>query len=530
MGRVMHRVRNAGVAILAAGAFAIASAASQPNSAPPPIQQSIESALASGGGIAASDIGGLRRFYAMRQNLPAWTDERGLDGDAKLAIAAIAASVDDGLDPERFEASLLASPFAANDPAARIDRDFILTADVLRYMSELRGGRSEFEHLDGDVDLPRAAYDAPAALAQAIAEHKLPQLLRALAPQWPNYAVLKAALARYRAIAANGGWQEIAAKKKFEAEDASPELLAALQTRLAREDPILAAIAAPKPGDIDAAIRRFQERTGLTVDGTVGPGTLTQLNVTPATRVAQIAANMERLRWLPHAPESVYVAVNVPDTMLAVIENGREVLTSRVIVGRPKNRTPIFRAEIDDIVANPPWIVPAKIARSEIFPKQARNPGYMARNHMTVVDGQVIQAPGPKSALGLIKLNVTDRFAVYLHDTPSRSLFARDGRFFSHGCIRVQQIQPLASYVLTGDTKAGIDQLLAAIATGDTTHIAPKAKLPVYVAYFTAFAAADGSLQFRGDVYGRDARLIAAMARTSFSQVMPPATGCGGAG
>ena len=478
----------------------------------------IEAILRSGEGVSPQDLGALKQFYEARKYRPAWFDGDNLNADGATAIAAMAASSDDGLDPANYELVNLRKPLGEREPDMIARRDLFLTIQVLHYCADVRNGRDELLHLDPDVDLPRDDINQAPALSHALLERKLPEFLQAQPPQSATYAALKAALENYRVVAEKGDWGELPPTSKFEAKDVDAETLAFLQRRLKLEDPAFASNPSPTVSDINSAIRRFQISNGLDGDGVVGRATLAALNVSAATRVAQIGANMERLRWLPHTPEKSYVTVNVPNATLVVVGNGVELLSSRVIVGRPNDRTPIFRAMITEVVANPPWVVPKTIARAEILPKLRKNPSYLVDHQMIMANGQIRQLPGPTNALGFLKLNVSDRFAVYLHDTPSRTLFARNERFLSHGCIRVQQIVPLASYALTGDVTGGAERLAAAIATGQTVRLTLKAPIPLYVNYFTAFLSADGSLQFRPDIYGRDARLIAAMRGRSFAQ------------
>jgi L,D-transpeptidase YcbB len=486
----------------------------------------IAQALQRGTGFTPAEAEGLRRFYRARQDAPAWFDTHGLNADGRAALAIMASAAEEALDPARYEVAALGRPFTASDPDARTARDLAFSAAVLRYTADMADGRPDWRRIDSDIDLPASGLDLAGGLAEALAAHRVGDFLHGLAPQLGEYAALKAALAQYRAIAAHGGWGVLGPMKSFTAASAAPAALDVLQARLAFEDSAVTGHAPAAPDAIDAAIRRFQVRHGVEADGRVGTATQAMLDVTASERAAAIAANMERLRWLPRERERSYVQVNVPDATLKVVDDGREILSSRVIVGRPKDRTPIFRAEITGIVANPPWIVPAVIARREIAPKAAANPNYLARNHMVVVNGQYRQLPGDDNALGHVKLNVSDRFSVYLHDTPARSLFARSVRFLSHGCVRVQQIMPLASYALSGDASSGIEQLNAAIATARTTSLTIKAPLPIYVVYETVFPSTDG-LQFRADIYGRDQRLIVAMnGTTSFSRNFPPRAAC----
>jgi len=358
-------------------------------------------------------------------------------------------------------------------------------------------------------------FDAAAALDASQAN--LGSLLAGLAPPFPEYARLKAGLAHYRAIAAQGGWPALAP-------DADP---GEIRARLSFED---AALAVASTSD---ALKHFQARHGLLADGKLGLATLAALNVPASARVNAIAANMERWRWLPRTLEPDRIVINAADARQELFLNGQSVLVSRVIVGKPTTPTPILRAEGAGITLNPPWTVPASIAAREILPKLKRNPAWLASQDMILLDGpagdpqglhvnwrairagtfpyRIRQIPGAKNSLGLIKIELPNRFDVYLHDTPGKSAFNAPNRDVSHGCVRVEQILPLASYALAGDLSA-TDRLTEGVATGQTSYLALQRKLPVYFLYWTAFADPDGAMEFRPDIYGRDQRMIAAMA------------------
>jgi murein L,D-transpeptidase YcbB/YkuD len=256
---------------------------------------------------------------------------------------------------------------------------------------------------------------------------------------------------------------------------------------------------------------------------------------------------MERWRWLPRALESDFIAVNVPDARLRLTLNGQKVLDSLVIVGRPHDPTPILRAEGAGVTLNPPWNVPATIARREILPKLKMNPSYLRTQDMVLLDGppgdphglhvdwraipsgtfpyRVQQHPGPKNSLGTIKIELPNRFDVYLHDTPAKETFALQARDISHGCVRVQQILPLASYALAADLSA-VTLINQGITTGGIKYLPFQRRLPVYFLYWTAFSDADGTLQFRPDIYGRDKRLIAALRAPAAQRVSQNFVNC----
>lgn len=423
------------------------------------------------------------------------------DSDRQAALAAISRAGDDGLDPGRY----LANPQ---------DAAFVNGA-LLSYMHDMEAGRPELQSLDPDVALPPSSFDAAAALDAR--QGSLSSLLGGLAPPFPEYARLKAGLARYRAIAAQGGWPILTS-------DADPQQIYA---RLAREDGAITA------SDIDAALKRFQFHHGLAADGKLGPATLAALNVPAAARADTIAANMERWRWLPRTLEPNRIVINAADARLELYLNGQSMLVSRVIVGKPATPTPILRAEGAGITLNPSWTVPSSIAAREILPKLKRNPAWLASQDMVLLDGppgdpqglhvnwrtiradtfpyRIRQHPGAKNPLGLIKIELPNQFDVYLHDTPGKSAFSASTRDVSHGCVRVEQILPLASYALAGDLSA-VDRITDAVAAGQTSYLTFQQKLPVYFLYWTAFADPDGAMEFRPDIYGRDRRMIAAMA------------------
>ena len=228
-----------------------------------------------------------------------------------------------------------------------------------------------------------------------------------------------------------------------------------------------------------------------------------------SARVQQIAANMERWRWMPRTFEHRYVRVNVPDQTVDFVRDGEVLLSSKVIIGRKNTTTPILRTMITSVVTNPPWHIPGDIAAASILPQLRRNPNYLVEHHMVVVEGQLQQlAP---SALGYLMLDSPNDFDVYLHDTPGKALFEKDNREISNGCVRVQQILPLASLVVADDKEAGMDRLKRTIATGRTQHLALDQPMPLYMVYWTAIAGEDGAVEFRTDRYNRDKRLIAAL-------------------
>jgi murein L,D-transpeptidase YcbB/YkuD len=353
------------------------------------------------------------------------------------------------------------------------------------------------------------AYDAPAELARALAENRLPAWLAGLAPPSPAYARLQLGLARYRAIAEAGGWPQIGTGKPLELR-AEDDRVPLLRQRLAIEDPDAPLGEGPRYDEFLAqGVAGFQARHGLNPTGKVDRKTLAELNVPVQARLAQITANLERRRWAPRVMPATRIEVNIAGQTLEYYREGAPALTMRTIVGRPSDRTPIFSDMVSAVVFNPPWNVPTSIATKEIWPKARRDPGYLARNDFVVTsDGGLQQRPGPTSALGRVKFDLPNRFNVYLHDTPNHGLFAGDERALSHGCIRLDRPVDLARLMLDGDADWTPQAIQKALEAGVTVRAVLSRPVPVSIAYWTAFVDDAGEVNFRRDLYGWDAKLL----------------------
>ncbi len=467
-------------------------------------------------------------FYQAREFRSVWTG-----GMIAAVRTVLGNATEQGLRNSDYMLPRDTRPAEGTD-AARYEA--AVTSAVLRYARDVRMGRFRAGDIYGDAGLPAPVYNSVADLDRAVASGSLARYLAELPPAHPEYRRLVAALARYRAIAEEGGWEMLPGATEIRL-DRNDARLAALTERLTFEDPVLDANPKPSRNDIRDAVKRFQARNGLVDDGRVGPETIATLNVPAPVRVEQIAANMERWRWLPQQFESRYVMVNVPDQSVQYIREGKVVLRSKAIVGRKTSATPIIRTEIKTVVVNPPWNIPGDIAARDLLPRLKRNANYLATRKMVVMDGPqgdptgrtikwrnikpeefpyaIRQLPGPATALGAVMLDSPNDFDVYLHDTPNKKLYDSNMREISNGCVRVQEIFPLASLALTGDMEDGMGTINAARKTGQTQRIALDNPVPVYFLYWTATADADGNVDFRPDRYGRDTALIAAFARGS---------------
>lgn len=471
------------------------------------------------------------KFYAARNFLPAWSGSEFATSGAARVRAILGAADAQGLRAKDYTAALSRwkkPPKPGSDAAAY---DAALTGALLLYASDLRTGRLKPRDVYRDVILPPPDFDPVDALTTALSQGTLENFLSDLAPLHPGYAYLVQALARYRAVAAAGGWPVVPAGIKLDPADRNLGILA---SRLAFEDPQLAGNATPGIDDVRAALLRFKKRNGLSSDDGLGPDVLKVLNVSATARMQQIAANMERWRWMPRYLESHYVEVDVPDQSVSYIDSGVARVYSKAVIGKPQTPTPILRTTVQAVIANPVWHVPDQIAARKLLPVLRKRPDYLLARNMVLADGpandpegkkidwrhmrasnlryQIVQKPGPDNALGTLLFEMPNDFDVYLHDTPEKNLFTLDMREKSNGCVRVEKIAALSSLALTGGVKDTDDELADAVATGETQRIPLKGPLAIYMLYWTVIAAPDGTVHFRPDLYGRDRRLIAKLA------------------
>jgi L,D-transpeptidase YcbB len=474
----------------------------------------------------------LSQFYQERGMAPLWLEGSGPSPRAR-ALAAVLRDVDqDGLDPEDYDASDITGLLAAGTPDGRAELELRLSVSLLEITSDLAAGRLEPHQVNPELFIHPREVDPAEVIRDAAGAQDIAAFVAGFEPAQPEYRRLKAALADYRALAAAGGWPAIQDGPTLKPGMAGPRV-AQLRARL--EVP-----AAPgaDPAQFDPAladaVKEFQGRQGLEQDGLIGQNTLAELNVPAQERVRQILLNLERRRWMADDPGERYVFVNLADFELKVVDGPRTVFDTRVVVGAPYHRTPVFSGDMTYLELNPYWNVPPSIARNELLPKIKADPGYLAANDFDllsdwsdsarVLDPHTIawsavtperfgyklrQGPGPGNALGHVKFMFPNQFNIYLHDTPARGLFAREVRDFSHGCIRVQDPETLAAFVLDRQPGWSQDAIKAAIATGKRQIVTLDQKLPVHIAYLTAWVNKDGSVNFRRDVYGRDAILAA---------------------
>lgn len=485
-------------------------------------------------------------YYETHAFSPLWVTDSGPRMRLFRLQAALRATHRDGLTPADCRTTALRQAMQAARTATHLETRRQRLAEVelratdafLLYSLHLLNGRVDPVQLVPSWNIAPRRADLTAVLDAVRGGRSVDEALAGLRPAHPEYAALQQALRRYRAHANAGGWGAIPPGPALAQGDAGPRV-AALRDRLAMTDG-LAPVSDTQRTVFDAplhdAVVAFQARHGLTADGVVGTQTQQALNVSADERITQIQVNLERWRWLPDDLGARYVLVNIAAFELAVVEAGREVLTMRVVAGRPYRQTPVFSDAISYLVLSPYWHVPHSIATRDKLPDFQRDPSLVVRQGFEVFDSweagaspvdpmavawdsltassfpyRLRQRPGPSNALGRVKFMFPNPHNVYLHDTPTRHTFARATRDFSSGCIRLEDPLALAAYLLR-DAPGWTPERIAEQARQDseTTVVLPEA-VPVHLLYWTAWAEADGTVHFRSDVYDRDAAVAAAM-------------------
>lgn len=499
-------------------------------------------------GHALAEARRVEALYRARGFAPLWV-EQGLTQRGRDLLAAIAAAKGEGLDPSDYRASALRAlarraERAEGELRERMlqDLELLLSDAFVRYASDRASGRVEPGRLDPEVHVRPRALDVT-RLARALEAHDVHRVLSDLDPPRAGFRTLRRALRRVLEIADAGGWGEIPACPLVRP-GGRHACVGALRQRLSFEPGLDPPPPTSDPTRLDAALaealRVFQRRHGLEPDGVLGPRSRAAANVPARARARQIALVLERWRWLPHTLGTRHVLVNTAAAELALVERGDVRLRMRVVVGCPVRRTPVFSAEITHVVLNPVWTVPASIASGDLREKAAADPGFLRRGGFEVfavtdsgerpVDPEAVdwsglepesfayrlrQLPGPANALGAIKFVLPNSYGIFLHDTPDRALFAAATRTASAGCVRLERALALAEALFGGDPRFAEAREAARRTLSEEVEVPLPEPVPVHLQYRTVWVDEERGLQFRPDVYGRDARLARALAERS---------------
>lgn len=471
------------------------------------------------------DDAAVAEFYAERNYAPAWLPEGVITDRARALIDRITAADTDGLDPSVFSLpSRDLGIYAKASPEVTARADVMLSRAITAYARTAYAGHVDPSTVSKNIGYERHLPDLIEALRTIAASPDPVETLVAYNPPHREFAALRNRLADLRNVKEVDEPIEIPPGKslKLGIEDAR---VGFLRQRL----DLPTNVAAPALYDetVAEAVKDFQRSAGLKVDGIVGPKTTAALNADPVDPIPAILVNMEKWRWMPRDLGAFYVRVNIPDFTVEVYKDGASVHSTRIVVGKPSQQTPVFSDEIEYAVVNPAWNVPASITRNEMLPAARRNPGalrgyqvfalikgrYRAVNPQRInwrrIDAgriQLRQPPGRQNALGKVKFMFPNKYSVYLHDTPAKSLFQRDYRAYSHGCMRVMNPMEFAEALLSGEPELD-SAYLESLYGSRERRVNLNTKVPVHVTYLTAWVDESGSLQLRDDLYGHDGRI-----------------------
>ena len=470
----------------------------------------------------------VQAFYTQREHAPAWVDNRRPTERAADAIAVLNTARQHGYSAEEYGAAEL---LTMSQEVEQIDKespkrlehnaqfDVKLTAGLLALGRDVAIGR----FTDSKWKSQRKAPDFVAALAK-VADGDAKEWIDAVRPQHPEYVALAKALDALHGQKEKGGWPSVPSISK---PGASGPAVAALRQRLAMSGQLKGDPAANSnyDADVEAAVKAFQELHGIKATGVVDKETLAALNVPLEARMRQVALNLQRWRWMPDDLGARHFMVNIPNFHVYAREQGKTVMDIRVVVGKVGNNTPLFSDEMESVVFSPYWNIPDSIAQGETLPAIAKDPSYLARQNMEIVrtSGEKVDAsevdwnnpealkgfsfrqrPGAGNALGHVKFLFPNQHNVYLHDTPADNLFGKPTRAFSHGCVRVEEPEQLAKYVLKDYPEWDEQSIGTAMHSGVEKHVKLKEKIPVHIVYFTSWVDENGGLHFKPDIYGYD--------------------------
>lgn len=488
-------------------------------------------------GITPHYLNDLSVLYAQHSMRPLWEDERAVH-QFQQQLAEVAIS---GVQPQFTQWVTWLTDARLTGMA----RDLILSDAMLGYLQFVAGVErygTDWLYSSVPYRLQSPSTESIARWQQAVKTGTNAAFVASLAPQHSQYAKMHQALKTL--LADTRAWPTLTLTDSLRPEQTSQEL-AALREILQRTGMLttpgdIALLNAPVvsgsvatasaeiySGELIEAVKRFQQWQGLEADGVIGKRTRDWLNVSPQMRAALLALNIQRLRLVPDNV-TTGIMVNIPNYSLSYYQNGTEILSSRVIVGQPKRKTPLMSSALYNVVVNPPWNVPTTLVRQDIIPKVIKDPSYLQRNGYTLLSGwsqeaeaidpsiidwsmmsaerfpyRIRQAPGANNSLGRYKFNMPNSEAIYLHDTPNHGLFQRDIRALSSGCVRVNKASELAGLLLQ-DAGWNDARISTTLAQGNTTYVPVKHRIPVNLYYLTAWVAEDGKPQFRTDIYNYD--------------------------
>ena len=473
----------------------------------------------------------LSRFYSQRRYQPVWYNDAGLSARAQTWLDTIKVADTHGLDPYDYHLGFFQRHHNDQPTSLRVWMELLMTKALMLYIEHMQVGRLTPKDMDLDWHIKKAPVDILMWLQHILDAEDFQQALNSLQPPHAGYRRLHAALVKYLALQAAGGWPTIPDGPVLQTGDSDQQVILLRQRLRAEGDLVIDPLQGKFLFDetVKEAVEHFQVRYGIDIDGVVGPETRAAMNIPIEERIQQMQLNLERWRWLPRDLGERYLLVNTAGYELAAYEHNKLLFITRVIAGTPERSTPAVAGPLKTIIFNPYWYIPQTIALNDILPVQQRHPDYLktmgirvfknSQAALTEVPAEQIdwtqvnednfayqlrQDPGPKNSLGRIKFKFSNDFALYLHDTPKKRLFDRETRAFSSGCIRVQGAIDLADYLLQNNKDWTKQKIREIIDSEETVVVDLQTPITLYLVYWTAWVGSDDHVYFRKDIYGWD--------------------------
>lgn len=384
--------------------------------------------------------------------------------------------------------------------------EILLTRYFYTYADHAFGSDPDFSIKSLEWYIPKKKLTLEAMLDSVLTSHG--QYADEYAPQNPQYLRLKDQLLKYKQIKDAGGWPTVNSKVEIMKKGYTDAAVKTLKRRLKAEGFLFgedSTFTNVYDSELADAVNELKKTYGYKPDGTAGKTFLKDVNISVEERIQQILINMERMRWLPGTTKDSgrSIMVNIPEFKLHVYEYGQPAWEMDVVVGKEGNNTTVFTGRLSNIVFSPYWNVPASIVKNEMNGRPSA--AYLARNHMEIINGRVRQKPGPWNSLGLVKFLFPNSYNIYFHDSPAKSLFNRDKRSYSHGCIRLKEPARLAEYILNDTVRYSAKKVDSLMHTYKEKYVRVKKPVPVLITYFTSWVNDSSVLNFREDIYGHDA-------------------------
>lgn len=452
--------------------------------------------------------GDVKKLYT-KHNHYIWHDKRGLIELADVLHNRISQIDDEGLKLKVPYKEELNTVFE-NSGKPNMNSELLISSMYFYYTKKVFQGLDTKDSQETGWYLPREKVDYVAYLDTLMQDPKL--IKEDKNELFSQYYNLRKGLQKYREIAKKGSWGAIALDEGVKSlkEGDSAAAIVQIRKRLALEGYLKNDSGkSVYDSDLAAGLKLYEEKHNRVFDGKIGPAMVKELNVSIDQLIKKISVNMERCRWISPSMDKApnVIAVNIPSYRLVYFKQGKPFFTSRVVVGKELNKTVVFSGEMSYLNFAPYWNVPTSILNKEIKPAIAKNPNYLADHNMEWYKGRVRQKPGGNNSLGKVKFMFPNSNNIYLHDTPAKSLFNKDDRAFSHGCVRVEKARDLALLITKEDGNWSESKVDRAMNAGKESTYSLKKKIPVYIAYFTAWADENGNIAFFDDVYNRDDRL-----------------------